>query len=115
MSLPPLPKPVQEWCLKHGHTEPFLHEGQWWAFPPNGVNPVPLPIQQRRSDIRSSPRIIRRKLANYCFAYCFCLMFVFLIYKAFSLPIEFFIGFAGGYFCILVIRSLILISDSLLR
>lgn len=35
---------VAQWCEANGYTDPFLQERQWWAFPPNGVMPVPLAI-----------------------------------------------------------------------
>ncbi|MEM9274549.1 MAG: hypothetical protein AAGA80_16535 [Cyanobacteria bacterium P01_F01_bin.143] len=28
------------WCQENGYTDPFLRDGEWWAFPPNGVMPV---------------------------------------------------------------------------
>ncbi len=30
------------WLIANGYTDPFRNEGQWWAFPPNGVMPVPI-------------------------------------------------------------------------
>ncbi|QYO62297.1 hypothetical protein [Leptolyngbya sp. 7M] len=30
----------QAWCQQHGYTDPFCRNGQWWAFPPNGVMPI---------------------------------------------------------------------------
>ncbi|MEM9508436.1 MAG: hypothetical protein AAGA16_12260 [Cyanobacteria bacterium P01_E01_bin.35] len=32
----------QQWCQKHGYSELFCRNGEWWAFPPNGVIPLPL-------------------------------------------------------------------------
>lgn len=36
---------VSDWCTTNGYTDPFLQEGCWWAFPPNGVMPLPLEIR----------------------------------------------------------------------
>jgi hypothetical protein len=30
------------WLTNNGYTDPFQNEGKWWAFPPNGVMPVPM-------------------------------------------------------------------------
>ncbi len=30
----------QDWCQRYGYTDPFCRNGEWWAFPPNGVMPV---------------------------------------------------------------------------
>ena len=30
----------QKWCQQNGYTEPFCRNGEYWAFPPNGVIPV---------------------------------------------------------------------------
>jgi hypothetical protein len=27
----------QDWCQRHGYSDPFCRNGEWWAFPPNGV------------------------------------------------------------------------------
>lgn len=35
---------VNKWCEATGHTEPFKQENKWWAFPPNGAIPVPVPL-----------------------------------------------------------------------
>ena len=29
-----------EWCAVNGYSDPFCRDGEWWAFPPNGVIPV---------------------------------------------------------------------------
>lgn len=28
------------WCDQYGYSNPFRLNGEWWAFPPNGVMPV---------------------------------------------------------------------------
>ena len=28
------------WCEEQGYSDPFCLNGEWWAFPPNGVIPV---------------------------------------------------------------------------
>lgn len=33
---------IDEWCLQHGFTEPFYHEGRWWAYPLRMPMPVPI-------------------------------------------------------------------------
>lgn len=33
---------AEDWCLENGYTDPFFQEGRWWAFPINGVIPVPI-------------------------------------------------------------------------
>ena len=30
----------QTWCQAHGYSDPFYRDGEWWAFPPQGVMPV---------------------------------------------------------------------------
>ena len=25
------------WCEEQGYTDPFCRNGEWWAYPPNGV------------------------------------------------------------------------------
>ncbi len=40
-----IPTHVSEWCTTNGYTDPFLQEGCWWAFPPNGVMPLPSEIR----------------------------------------------------------------------
>ena len=109
-----IPESVEKWCLKHGYTEPFCHEGQWWAFPPHGVNPLPLPLQKRAASERPSLETIQRKLISYFIAAFFCLTLVFLIHKALSTPPEFFIGFAIAFLLILTTRGLVLITEYLL-
>lgn len=37
-----IPAHIVELCRSCGYTEPFVQEGLWWAFPPNGVMPCPL-------------------------------------------------------------------------
>jgi hypothetical protein len=41
---PDLRTAIQEtcriWCEAHGYSEPFCRQGEWWAFPPQGVMPV---------------------------------------------------------------------------
>ncbi|MEM8641928.1 MAG: hypothetical protein AAGG51_24390 [Cyanobacteria bacterium P01_G01_bin.54] len=32
----------QAWCAEQGYTDPFCRNGEWWAYPPNGVMPVPI-------------------------------------------------------------------------
>lgn len=35
---------IQEWCEKHGWTDPVMNPlNHYWAFPPGGVMPVPIP------------------------------------------------------------------------
>jgi hypothetical protein len=63
---------VQSWCEENGYTEPEIVDGRLWAFPPNGVMPVPIslpamvdarrqnpsgePVQRRRSSLRGISR-----------------------------------------------------------
>jgi hypothetical protein len=35
---------IEQWCAENGYTDLFCQEGEWWAFPPNGV----MPVQVRR-------------------------------------------------------------------
>ena len=30
----------QRWCQQQGYSDPFYHNGSWWAFPPNSVLPI---------------------------------------------------------------------------
>jgi hypothetical protein len=37
---------IQEWCDGNGWTEPMLVSANfYWAFPPNGVMPEPIPVE----------------------------------------------------------------------
>ncbi|MEL6384310.1 MAG: hypothetical protein AAFQ89_18005 [Cyanobacteria bacterium J06626_18] len=118
-----IPEPVEAWCVKHGHTEPFCHEGYWWAFPPHGVNPVPLPVkplplQYRIADDRPPLASVQRRLLSYFLASIICPACVYLLYKALDMPPEFFIGFIGfavTFFTYLTLRGLLLIVEYWLR
>ncbi|MGD1873006.1 MAG: hypothetical protein ACFB02_08120 [Mastigocoleus sp.] len=33
-------KVSKQWCNETGYSEPFYHNGEMWAFPPDGVIPV---------------------------------------------------------------------------
>ncbi len=40
---------IVEWCHSHGWTEPFAERrNSYWAFPPNGVMPEPIPARALR-------------------------------------------------------------------
>ena len=32
----------RDWCALHDYSDPFCKDGQWWAFPPGGVMPIPI-------------------------------------------------------------------------
>lgn len=34
---------IKEWCQDNGWTDLFLESCGYWAFPPNGVMPLPIP------------------------------------------------------------------------
>lgn len=34
---------IKEWCYENGWTDLFLNRRDYWAFPPNGVMPLPIP------------------------------------------------------------------------
>ena len=34
---------IKEWCEDNGWTDLFLESRVYWAFPPNGVMPLPIP------------------------------------------------------------------------
>lgn len=36
---------IQEWCQDNGWTDPFRERREYWAFPPHGVMPMPIPTQ----------------------------------------------------------------------
>ncbi|NET49174.1 MAG: hypothetical protein F6K09_10715 [Merismopedia sp. SIO2A8] len=37
---------IQEWCDNHGWTDPVMNPlNHYWAFPPGGVMPVPIPAE----------------------------------------------------------------------
>ncbi|MBW4661447.1 MAG: hypothetical protein KME15_22475 [Drouetiella hepatica Uher 2000/2452] len=37
---------IENWCFENGWSEPFAERrNEFWAFPPNGVMPVPIPAQ----------------------------------------------------------------------
>jgi hypothetical protein len=40
---------IEEWCQENGWTDLFLECSHYWAFPPNAVMPVPIPMQVLRS------------------------------------------------------------------
>ena len=39
----PLYRYLNQWCQEHGWTDLFVERYQFWAFPPGGVLPLPLP------------------------------------------------------------------------
>lgn len=37
---------IEDWCRENGWTELFMPQrNEYWAFPPNGVMPLPIPSQ----------------------------------------------------------------------
>lgn len=34
---------IKEWCHKNGWTDLFIERRDYWAFPPHGVIPLPIP------------------------------------------------------------------------
>ncbi|UBF25146.1 hypothetical protein K9N68_26475 [Kovacikia minuta CCNUW1] len=40
---------IEEWCQDNGWTDWFMECSRYWAFPPNGVMPVPIPTQVLRT------------------------------------------------------------------
>jgi hypothetical protein len=40
---------VENWCVENGWSEPFIRaRNEFWAFPPHGVMPLPIPSQALR-------------------------------------------------------------------
>ncbi|MBF2046576.1 MAG: hypothetical protein EDM05_001940 [Leptolyngbya sp. IPPAS B-1204] len=40
---------IEDWCKENGWTELFMRRrNEYWAFPPNGVMPLPIPQQVLR-------------------------------------------------------------------
>ena len=40
---------VENWCVENGWSEPFVQaRNEFWAFPPHGVMPLPIPSQALR-------------------------------------------------------------------
>jgi 8-oxo-dGTP pyrophosphatase MutT (NUDIX family) len=40
---------IEDWCLENGWTDLFVERrGNYWAFPPGGVMPEPIPINVLR-------------------------------------------------------------------
>jgi hypothetical protein len=40
---------IDEWCSENGWTDSFQERSSYWAFPPNAVMPVPIPVSVLRS------------------------------------------------------------------
>lgn len=38
------PQTIVDYCTENGWTDPYLQEGEWWAFHPNAVMPLPVPV-----------------------------------------------------------------------
>ena len=38
-------KKVRQWCQDNNWTDIFIHENKFYAFPPNAVIPLPVPIE----------------------------------------------------------------------
>lgn len=38
-------KQIQTWCENNGWTDYFIYNREFYAFPPNAVIPVPIPIR----------------------------------------------------------------------
>lgn len=40
---------IENWCYENGWSEPFVQaRNEFWAFPPNGVMPLPIPVKALR-------------------------------------------------------------------
>lgn len=42
----------QSWCDREGYSDPFCKDGEWWAFPPEGVMPVRIASVMGRASYR---------------------------------------------------------------
>lgn len=40
---------IREWCDANGWSDLYAENNLYWAFPPNGVMPQPIPIETMRS------------------------------------------------------------------
>ena len=49
------PEWLTNYCNDHGYTDPEFIEGQWWAFPPNGVMRSPIDHPRNRASIPYTP------------------------------------------------------------
>ncbi|MEM9009556.1 MAG: hypothetical protein AAGE59_39430 [Cyanobacteria bacterium P01_F01_bin.86] len=38
------------WCKANGYSDPFCRNGEWWAFPSNGVMPIRIKTVMREDD-----------------------------------------------------------------
>lgn len=62
-----IPDHITAACEKGGYTEPFQNDGQWWAFPPNGIMSVPLHGQLLEERLLSLTLTERRRAAQEVF------------------------------------------------
>jgi uncharacterized membrane protein YedE/YeeE len=58
---------LSAWCEDHGWTDLFLERYQFWAFPPGGVLPMPLPSDVFE-DFQSQQQWSRKAIACYVLA-----------------------------------------------
>lgn len=42
-------KKVRQWCQDNNWTDLFIHENKFYAFPPNAVIPLPVPIEDNQT------------------------------------------------------------------
>jgi len=40
---------IDDWCQENGWTDWFVQQSRYWAFPPNAVMPLPIPMQALRA------------------------------------------------------------------
>ncbi|MFM7426206.1 MAG: hypothetical protein ACKO7W_14650 [Elainella sp.] len=93
---------IEEWCQENGWTELFMPKrNDYWAFPPNGVMPLPIPVQVLRQ-IKADRGLSRDEQFWGWMAGAATLLSVGLCYMAHS-PMPFVAAFA---FCAVVVANM---------
>lgn len=95
---------IRQWCIDNNWTDLFFHENKFYAFPPNAVIPLPVPIEENEITYefpRNWNQLIW--LAGTIDIFLFILLFVrFLMHPRLSLEIT-----LTAIFCCLLELSII--------
>jgi hypothetical protein len=57
---------IDDWCRDNGWTDWFIERSSYWAFPPNGVIPLPIPTQALKTIKAQNGLCFEEKI--WCFA-----------------------------------------------
>lgn len=88
---------IQEWCFENGWTDPVMEPlNHYWAFPPGGVMPQPIPSDVLRG-IKSRNGLSQHEKMWTATAIAFAVVMAWLSYVL-KCPMPLIAGFAYGAF-----------------